>query len=334
MSCNLSPSLPWPALLRARQLLAAPDVGIAFVKRGEWQCQVSTDLSWQDAEQVLMVDEDPERRAQAAQARGAVSFYQTDLHGLPRIESPNDAELESSMASAARVYLPVLLGAVQAKAEGRSFVVGHLTQTLDGRIACENGQSQWIGNQEDLHHSHRMRALLEGVMVGATTAIYDDPQLNVRHVTGPNPRRIVISGRGRLLQSPSSLKLLQDPGCEVLAGGGSRGDWVDAESDAAKVVIHDMESDNGRIQPQDVLAKMRQRDVHSVYLEGGAGTLSSFLQAGCIDLLQVHIAAMVLGSGLSGLTLPAVDHVDQGQKLHIDHVMLNGHVLLTCVPHT
>ena len=263
-----------------------------------------------------------------------MSFYQTDLHGLPRIESPNDAELESSMASAARVYLPVLLGAVQAKAEGRSFVVGHLTQTLDGRIACENGQSQWIGNQEDLHHSHRMRALLEGVMVGATTAIYDDPQLNVRHVTGPNPRRIVISGRGRLLQSPSSLKLLQDPGCEVLAGGGSRGDWVDAESDAAKVVIHDMESDNGRIQPQDVLAKMRQRDVHSVYLEGGAGTLSSFLQAGCIDLLQVHIAAMVLGSGLSGLTLPAVDHVDQGQKLHIDHAMLNGHVLLTCVPHT
>ena len=103
MSCNLSPSLPWPALLRARQLLAAPDVGIAFVKRGEWQCQVSTDLSWQDAEQVLMVDEDPERRAQAAQARGAVSFYQTDLHGLPRIESPNDAELESSMASAAPI---------------------------------------------------------------------------------------------------------------------------------------------------------------------------------------------------------------------------------------
>lgn len=329
MSCNLSKSLPWSALLHARQMLAANVGGLAFVKRGDWACQASSDLSWQDAEEVLLVDADPELRARADDARGSVSFYRDDSRGLPQIESATEARLDSSMASAARIYLPVLLGTARAKAEGRSFVAGHLTQTLDGRIACENGQSQWIGNQADLHHSHRMRALLEGVMVGATTALNDNPQLNVRHVTGPDPRRIVISGRGRVLQAAASLKLFQGPGCEVLAGHGAEN-----PGEASTSEVHRVASDDGRIKPEDVLAQLRQRNIHSVYLEGGAGTLSSFLRAGCIDLLQVHIAAMVLGSGLPGLQLPTVDHVDQGTKLHMDHSILDGHVLLTCVPQT
>lgn len=328
MSCNLSNELPWSTLLEARQLLAQGVAGLAFGRRGNWHCQPSTDLSWQDADEVLLVDDDPKLLALAEQARGSVSFYRLDARGLPWIEALAGAVLDPDLATAARVYLPVLLGAAKAKRDGRSFVAGHLTQTLDGRIACENGQSQWIGNQADLHHSHRMRALLEGVMVGATTALHDNPQLTVRHVSGEDPRRIVISGRGRVLAASDSLQMMQAPGCEVLAGG----PLVHAVAEPS-VVVHSVAADNGRIQPQDVLAKLRERNLHSFYLEGGSGTLSSFLQAGCIDLLQVHIAAMVLGSGLPGLQLPAVDHVDQGRKLHMDHAMLDGHVLLTCVPH-
>lgn len=329
MSCNLPTTLPWSTLLEARQLLARGASGLAFSRRGNWHCQPSTDLSWQTAEEVLLVDEDPKLRALAEQAHGSVSFYGTDARGLPSIESAAGSVLDPDLATAARVYLPVILGAAKAKREGRSFVAGHLTQTLDGRIACENGQSQWIGNQADLHHSHRMRALLEGVVVGATTALHDDPQLTVRHVSGTDPRRIVISGRGRVLAASHPLKMMQAPGCEVLAGG----PLSDTVADPS-VVVHSVAADNGRIQPQDVLAKLRERNLHSFYLEGGSGTLSSFLQAGSIDLLQVHIAAMVLGSGLPGLQLPAVDHVDQGRKMHMDHAVLDGHVLLTCIPHS
>ena len=74
--------------------------------------------------------------------------------------------------------------------------------------------------------------------------------------------------------------------------------------------------------------------MHSVYLEGGAGVLSSFLQAGVVDLLQVHIASMVLGSGLPSLRLPPVEHVNEGLQFHMDHAILDGHVLLSCRPRT
>ena len=60
--------------------------------------------------------------------------------------------------------------------------------------------------------------------------------------------------------------------------------------------------------------------------------LSSFLHARAIDLLQVHIASMILGAGLPSLSLPAVEHVDDGMHVHMDHAILDGHVLLTCRP--
>jgi 5-amino-6-(5-phosphoribosylamino)uracil reductase/diaminohydroxyphosphoribosylaminopyrimidine deaminase/5-amino-6-(5-phosphoribosylamino)uracil reductase len=56
------------------------------------------------------------------------------------------------------------------------------------------------------------------------------------------------------------------------------------------------------------------------------------LQARCIDLLQVHIAAMVMGSGLPSFVLPAVDHVQDSIKFTMTHAMLDGHVLLSCWP--
>ena len=89
---------------------------------------------------------------------------------------------------------------------------------------------------------------------------------------------------------------------------------------------------DGRLAPADVLSALRDHGVHSVYLEGGSGLLSSFLGARCVDVLQVHIASMVLGSGLPSLQLPPVEHVDAGLHVEMDHAVLDGHVLLTCRP--
>ena len=49
------------------------------------------------------------------------------------------------------------------------FVVAHLGQSLDGRIAAANGASQWVTGPEDVAHNHRMRALFDAVVVGAGT---------------------------------------------------------------------------------------------------------------------------------------------------------------------
>ena len=79
-----------------------------------------------------------------------------------------------------------------------SLVVGQIGQSLDGRIATESGHSKYINGPAGLVHLHRLRALVDAVVVGVGTAIADDPQLTVRRVAGPQPARVVIDPKGRL----------------------------------------------------------------------------------------------------------------------------------------
>jgi hypothetical protein len=89
---------------------------------------------------------------------------------------------------------------------------------------------------------------------------------------------------------------------------------------------------DGDLPPSGILSVLAATGVHSIYLEGGARTLSSFLQADAVDLLQVHIANLLLGSGLPSFQLPLVDHVNDGRRFAMDHGALDGHLLLSCWP--
>src|ERR1043166_2917305 len=56
-------------------------------------------------------------------------------------------------------------------------VVGQLGQSLDGRIATNSGHSQYINCPAGLDHLHRLRALVDAVVIGVGTALADNPQL-------------------------------------------------------------------------------------------------------------------------------------------------------------
>src|SRR5580698_10644198 len=77
-------------------------------------------------------------------------------------------------------------------------VVGQIGQSLDGRAATSTGHSHFINGTEGLDHLHRLRALMDAVVVGVGTALADDPLLTVRRVAGPHPARVVIDPSGRL----------------------------------------------------------------------------------------------------------------------------------------
>src|SRR5438128_40350 len=80
-----------------------------------------------------------------------------------------------------------LFGGLRATSSARPITVGQIGQSLDGRIATLSGHSQYINGPEGIAHLHRLRALVDAVVVGAGTVRADDPQLTVRHVSGPNP---------------------------------------------------------------------------------------------------------------------------------------------------
>src|SRR5262249_27646232 len=83
-------------------------------------------------------------------------------------------------------------------------VVAQIGQSLDGRIATVSGHSKYINGATGLAHLHRLRSLVDAVVVGIGTALADDPQLTVRLVQGPNPARVVIDPKRRLPATPTA----------------------------------------------------------------------------------------------------------------------------------
>jgi len=202
-------------------------------------------------------------------------------------------------------------------------VVGQIGQSLDGRIATASGHSKYINGPAGLAHLHRLRALVDAVVIGVGTALADDPQLTVRRVTGPQPARVVLDPHGRL---PASAK--------VFANDGVRRLLVTVEgaqcAPPSGVEILALPAADRRIAPPAILAALAACGLHRVLIEGGADTVSRFLAAGCLDRLHVMVAPIILGAGRASFILPPIERADQALRMPIRAHQLDDEVLFDC----
>lgn len=202
-------------------------------------------------------------------------------------------------------------------------VVGQIGQSLDGRIATPSGHSKYINGPAGLAHLHRLRALVDAVVIGVGTALADDPQLTVRRVAGPHPARVVLDPSGRL---PASAR--------VFAGDGVRRLLVTAQATRcalpSEVEIVALPSADGQLAPAAILTALAQRGLRRVLIEGGADTVSRFLAAGCLDRLHVMVAPIILGAGRASFILPPVERADQALRVPMHAHRLDDELLLDC----
>ena len=202
-------------------------------------------------------------------------------------------------------------------------VVGQIGQSIDGRIATVTGHSKYINGPAGLAHLHRLRALVDAVLIGIGTAVADDPLLTVRRCAGPSPARIILDPRGRL---PPAAKVLNEDGIRrlVITAEGVRPKFPEG------VEIVEIATRNGEIAPAAILAALRERGLARVLIEGGAHTVSRFIAAGCLDRLHVMMAPIMLGAGQTGVTLKPIDRADQALRAPMRAHLIGEEVLLDC----
>ena len=218
------------------------------------------------------------------------------------------------------LYLPLT--------RGSDFVIGQLGQSLDGRIATVSGKSRYITGVEDIRHLHRLRALVDAVVVGANTVALDDPELTVREVEGENPVRVVLDPDGRLGQD---LKVFSDGVARTFvvrhASTPTSPSWMPSDDPQAPEVLDLPTSGPAGFEPGAVLEALGARGLRRVLVEGGGVTVSRFLEAGLLDRLHLTVAPILMGSGRPGITLPPIETLDQSLRARCRHVPLGDDLL-------
>lgn len=248
--------------------------------------------------------------------------------------------VEGPMSPEARALLD-LYGPLRARVD---LVIGQLGQSLDGRIATASGHSHYINGPDDIRRLHRLRALVDAVVVGAGTVAADDPRLTVREVPGDNPVRVVLDPSGRL--APTA-RVFSDgiaptlwlrsaqraPGGGVGAGGVGLGVGAGVAVGAGSPlpssveVVRLEECPAGGFEPATVVAFLAERGLRRILVEGGGVTVSRFVEAGALDRLHISVAPLLIGSGRAGVTLPPIASLDEALRPPVRHFRLGDDLL-------
>jgi diaminohydroxyphosphoribosylaminopyrimidine deaminase/5-amino-6-(5-phosphoribosylamino)uracil reductase len=177
---------------------------------------------------------------------------------------------------------------------GLPFVTWKAAATLDGKVAARDGSSRWITGEAARADVHRLRGAADAIMVGAGTALADDPALTVRDpdYRGRPPLRVLVDARARV---PATGDLFDDAAPTLVATTELAPRWSEQAWEAAGAEVEVFEPEGERVPLAALMADLGKRDVQSVLLEGGPTLAWSAVEDDLVDRVVVYLAPRIVG---------------------------------------
>lgn len=152
----------------------------------------------------------------------------------------------------------------------RPYVILKWACTTDGFMAPESRERLQISGEEARASLHRWRGEEDAVLIGANTAIMDNPLLDTRLYPGKNPLRVLLDPSLRAPQLQGDLPTLVLNSLVEKKIGNC--EWLKLPQGFGVV---------------DVLEILYQKQIGSVLVEGGPETLKRFMDSGFADEIRI-----------------------------------------------
>ena len=176
----------------------------------------------------------------------------------------------------------------------RPYVIVGSAMSIDGRIATYTGDSA-LSSSQDLDRHHKLRSMVDAIIVGKTTVFVDDPMLTVRPAKGgKNPIRIILDSCGII---HTNTKILQTshkiPTIIVSSERISRADIMRIKAQQAEVLVA---GKNG-VDLNMLLNMLWQRGIRTVLVEGGGMINWEFVRLDLFDEMIITLSPFLIGGG-------------------------------------
>ncbi|MBT3982406.1 MAG: bifunctional diaminohydroxyphosphoribosylaminopyrimidine deaminase/5-amino-6-(5-phosphoribosylamino)uracil reductase RibD [Bacteriovoracaceae bacterium] len=221
--------------------------------------------------------------------------------GLKMLEAAGiKVSVDSSLAELEREMNEIYYKYISTK---RPFVHLKWAQTIDGKIARVTGDSKWITCDKSREYVHYLRGMNQSILVGSTTAVIDNPSLNIRYGLDkkfPQPLRIVIGGLSKLTTELNIFKN-QDLQKTIVVTSETNAEIEGLLTNLGIEVIKISDNSNGYLDLEELLDFLGERKISSIFVEGGAKVLSSFFREGLADKVSTFIAPKFFGEGIEAI---------------------------------
>jgi diaminohydroxyphosphoribosylaminopyrimidine deaminase/5-amino-6-(5-phosphoribosylamino)uracil reductase len=181
-----------------------------------------------------------------------------------------------------------------AHASDRPWVVLKLAVSADSAIADASRRPRWITSSASRTEVHRLRSGVDAIAVGVGTVLTDDPALTVRDVPVPRvaPRRVVFDSTLRTPLESVLVRTAREIPTIVISRTPDAARRRRLEDAGASII----QASSAR----EALNQLRQREIRSLLVEGGAKLAGSLLTDELVDRLIIFQSPIELGGGALG----------------------------------
>ncbi|RYD69323.1 MAG: RibD family protein, partial [Sphingobacteriales bacterium] len=167
-------------------------------------------------------------------------------------------------------------------------------QTADGFIARKDFSSKWISNSYSRLLVHQWRGEEAAILAGTNTVFYDDPQLTSREMKTQNPVRIILDRTGKI---PVNFFVF------------------DGNVKTIILTENPQKSSNPNIEfayisfaknafVKQLMQFLCERNLISVFVEGGATLINTFIENNLWDEARVFTAPVLFHEGIQAPEMP------------------------------
>ena len=208
----------------------------------------------------------------------------------------NNLESKINISKFYQSILNILLPILR---KNKKLVIAQIGQSIDGRIALNNGNSHYINNPKSIIYLHCLRSISDAIIVGSNTIKKDDPLLTTRKIKGTNPKRIIIDGS---LSLNNKYKIFNDGNENIIFTKSNKNIRLNNST-----IIRLKEKNFTK----NYITQIKKLKYKNILVEGGSKTISELINNKYIDILQFMIAPILIGSGINSLNLKEISNLNK-----------------------